>query len=218
MNFDIFRGRLIVLEGEDHSGKTTIGKMMTDFLNDNEIETIFTFQPGDTQFGEHASITRDFCTKKTYDLNPLSNFFAFLLDRSENTAKIVMPALREGKAVIADRWWYSTIAYQFYGKELLKKFNLDIKLAREINFLASHFLKPDIALFFRREEEAVLKSKNDSRDLFESATIDFKQRVKEAYEIMIQGDTTFRVINVDENSSITLTRALTESHEHFLSM
>jgi len=122
MNLDLIKGRLIVCEGTDHSGKTTIAEKMTSFLNKNGVSTIFTFQPGDIKFGPHASITRDFCTRKTYNLDPLSNLFAFLLDRSENTSKVIIPALKEGKTVIADRWWYSTIAYQFYGKQLIEKY------------------------------------------------------------------------------------------------
>ena len=215
MNFELLRNKTIVLEGEDHSGKTTIGKMLVDFLNQNCIPAVFTFQPGDTQFGEHANITRDFCTKKTYDLDPLSNFFAFLMDRSENTSKVVIPALREGKTVVADRWWYSTIAYQFYGKELLKKFNLDLEFCRWMNFLASHFVKPDIALFFSRDREAMSKTSDDPNDIFETEKIEFKQRVKMAYDVMIQSDSVFEIVEVDNNESVTLTKTIRKIYEHF---
>lgn len=215
MNLDFFKGRLIVCEGADHSGKTTIAKMMVDYLNESGIPAIFTFQPGDTQFGAHAEITRDFCTKKTYNLDPLSNFFAFLLDRSESTSKVVIPALKEGKTVVADRWWYSTIAYQFYGKQLLDLYNLNIEFARWMNMLASHYIKPDIALYFQRDLDAIRLDRNDENDIFETEKEAFKQRVRNAYEIMIMGDPLFKVVDVDDKASVTLSRAMGIIYDQF---
>ena len=215
MNIDLFKGKLIVCEGADHTGKTTVAEMMTDELNEQGVQTIFTFQPGDTAFGKHAEITRDFCTKKTYNLDALSNFFAFLLDRSENTIKIVKPALEAGVAVIADRWLYSTISYQFYGKNLKDKYNLNLKFFSWMNELASHYLKPDIALYFMRDVEAVKAHEDDDKDIFETEKEAFKKRVKDAYELMVQVDPIFKIIEVHENATVTLSRAIQTSYEYF---
>ena len=202
-----FKNKLLVFEGEDHCGKSTIARLLVEHLNKNDVPAVFTFQPGDTAYGNHAEILDEFCTGKTYTLDPLSNLFAFLLDRSEHTAKVVIPELEAGKTVISDRWWYSTIAYQFFGKQLLNKFNLNIDFAYWMNELASHFVHPNTVFYFRREQSKIDGTKNDTLDLFESETDAFKRRVKEAYLEMIETDD-FTVIEVNDDPQITLERVI----------
>jgi dTMP kinase len=203
-----FKNKLLVFEGEDHCGKSTVARLFVEHLNKNNISTIFTFQPGDKAYGNHAEIMDELCTGKVYSLDPLSNLFAFLLDRSEHTIKVVAPALESGKTVVADRWWYSTIAYQFFGKQLLSKYNLNEEFAYWMNKLASHFVEPDVVFYFRREQSKIDSTKNDNKDLFESETDAFKRRVKEAYQKMIRFDPHFIVINVDDDAQTTLERVL----------
>lgn len=210
MNNDLekFRNILIVCEGIDHCGKSTVAKALVDFLNNVGIPSVYTFQPGDTQYGQHAEIMRDFCTRKTYDLNPLSNFFAFLLDRSEQTSKVVLPAIKDGKTVVSDRWWYSTIAYQFYGKQLLSEYNLDDKFINWMNELASHYLEPNVVLYFNRPQELVDTTPENQQDRFETETDRFKSRVKDAYLKMLTDNPKFREIIVDNDIGVTLNRVI----------
>jgi dTMP kinase len=202
-----FKGKLIVFEGEDHCGKTTVAKLLNQALNDAGIKSIFTFQPGDPSYGPHALLIDKFCTKKEYPLDPLSNLFAFLLDRSEHTAKVVIPALKNGTAVVSDRWWYSTIAYQFYGKQLLEKYYLDKKFAGWMNILASHYIQPDISFYFQRQQQLIDNDKDDESDQFESADDSFKRRVKNAYLDMVN-DKIFVKIDVSSDPNETLQRVL----------
>lgn len=204
--------RLIVFEAPDHCGKTTLAKKLTDYLNDNGIKAVFTFQPGDVQYGEHASILADFCKKKTYNLDPLSNLFAFLLDRSEHTAKFVFRKLEEGYVVVCDRWWYSTISYQFYGKQLLEKYNMNLEFASWMNRLASHNLEPDIVFYLVREQEKVDNTENDKEDIFESAGTLFKKRVLRGYEDQYR-DNGFVKIEVDDDVEKTFSRILEKLEE-----
>ena len=210
MNNDLekFRNKLICMEGIDHSGKSTIAKSLVNFLNGVDIPAIYTFQPGDIQFGPHAEIMRDFCTRKTYNLDPLSNFFAFLLDRSEQTVNVVSPALKEGKTVVCDRWWYSTIAYQFYGKQLLEKYKLNIEFANWMNELASHFIEPDVVLYFNRPQELVDTTPQNEKDVFETESEGFKMRVRDAYLKMLEENPKFVEILVDRDPGITLNRVI----------
>jgi len=81
--------------------------------------------------------------------------------------------------------------------------------------LASHYMKPDIALYFQRDLKAVESDKNDDNDIFESEKESFKRRVREAYELMIMGDPLFKIVNVDNDSETTLNSALGVIYEHF---
>ena len=45
------KGKLIVLEGIDGSGKSSIGMMLTDALNSLGIKSIYTFEPTHAYYG-----------------------------------------------------------------------------------------------------------------------------------------------------------------------
>lgn len=203
-----WKNKLLVFEAQDHSGKTTLAKKLNEHLNENNIKSVYTFQPGDIQYGQHAEILNNLCKKKTYNLDPLSNLFAFLLDRSENTSKFAIKKLEEGYTVISDRWWYSTIAYQFYGKQLLEKYNMDLTFAYWMNKLASHNLEPDKVFYLVREQMKVENDENDPTDLFESANKEFKNRVKQGYEHQFELNQNFIKIEVDDDIDVTLKRIL----------
>jgi dTMP kinase len=210
MPFDLekFKNKLIVFEGPDHCGKSTIAKMLKELLRENGMNAEFVYQPGDYAYGPHAGFLDELCTGKKYNLDPLSNLFAFLLDRSEHTAKVIEPDRQQGKTVISDRWWYSTIAYQFYGKRLLEKYKLNLEFAQWMNKVASHYLEPDVVFYFERAQDRVESTENDMHDLFESESDAFKRRVREAYHEMAQTNSLFKTIQVDENPHITLGRVL----------
>lgn len=205
MNLEKFRNKLIVFESIDKQGKSTISTMLNDYLNNNGIDSIYTFQPGDTQYGEYATFIRDLCKSKNYNLDALANLFAFLLDRAEVTSKVIIPALKAGKTVISDRFWFSTIAYQFYGKGLGKQFNLNDDFGERLNLLASHDLTPDMIFYLIRPEEQIKSSEYDTNDIFETETDSFKKRVKDAYLEMIE-KYNFKVVEVSTDPEITLQR------------
>jgi len=143
------------------------------------------------------------CKTKKYDLHPMTNLFAFLLDRSEHVAKKIIPALQDGKVVISDRFWQSTIAYQFYGKQLLEKYELSRDFAYWMNTVASHNVKPHHAFFLQRPQELVDADQDDEKDLFETESDKFKQRVKDGYDSLVKSGE-LQIINVDPDPMITL--------------
>jgi len=146
---------------------------------------------------------RDMCKTKKYDLNPVTNMFAFMLDRSENTIKI-KKYLDNGYTVISDRFTSSTIAYQFHGKELLKKYNLNKEFAYWMNKLASHNLEPDYAFYLDRPKEKI-NDIDDTKDLFETESDKFKNRVEKAYLDMVSNKELIP-IKVDDDPEVTLNR------------
>ncbi len=206
MDLEKCRNKLIICEGQDHVGKSVVSKLLVKKLNDINIPAIYTFQPGDND-AEYNAMLHDMCKTKKYDLDPLSNMFAFLLDRSEHTSKKIIPALQEGKTVVCDRYWFSTIAYQFYGKQLLEKYELSIDFAFWMNRIASHNLAPHHAFFLQRPQELIEATQDDAQDLFETESYLFKQRVKAGYKFLVdQGQ--LKVVNVDVDPEVTLERII----------
>jgi len=180
MNIEQFRNKLIIFEGQDSTGKSSVANLLNDYLNKNNIQSVFTFQPGDTAYGTHAVLMRSLCKDKRYNLHPLANFFSFQLDRVEQTAKVVVPALEEGKTVISDRWNYSTYAYQLYGQQLIEKLNMPKAVAEWLLETAIISRKPDMVFYFPHRITGTRR--DDPNDNFDALGGDFFGRVHMAYE------------------------------------
>ncbi len=180
MNIERFRNKLIVFAGSDRCGKSSVAQLLYKYLNDNGVDTVFTFQPGDSAYGTFAPMMRSLCKDKRYNLHPLANMFAFLLDRVEQTSKIIEPSLKEGKTVISDRWSYCTYAYQLKGKQMLGSYGIDEHVADWLISSASICREPDIVFYF--PEKLNVKRDDDPNDNFDAASDDFMDRVHEGYE------------------------------------
>lgn len=177
MNLEKFRNKLIIFEGMDKTGKTSVARELTNKLNENNIETIFTFQPGDDKYSVIAPFLRSFCKDNRWNLHPLTNLFMFLADRTEQISKVVEPALQEGKTVICDRWWYSTYAYQLCGKNVKEEYSFNYNIIHVFDRIEP----PDFVFYF---PEKVYDKNEDNFDLFEMEEDNFHSRVKEGYEVL----------------------------------
>ena len=203
MNLEKFRNKLIVLEGMDFCGKTTVGKMLVDYLNINNIPAIFTFQPGDPAYGVNATLFRSLCKDKRHNIHPLTNFFIFFADKVEQAHKVVIPALEDGKTVVSDRWWHSTFAYQFFGKGLIEKYKLTREIGDWLNSASTLELIPDVVYYFYQQ----IKKHNreeDKNDMFDAAASEFKKRVKEGYEALYDAEDNIKKVDTGKNAEETL--------------
>jgi dTMP kinase len=103
------RGILVAIEGIDGVGKTTQSIRIVERLTALSFNAVRFFEPtNETQEAqqirrtlEHGSLT------KPTDLVDL-----FLADRRHDVENHIMPALREKKIVVMDRYFLSTAAYQ----------------------------------------------------------------------------------------------------------
>lgn len=102
-------GKLITFCGLDGCGKSSMIKMLTEFLTERGIEFIVTKQPTDTM--RNTDIFRTFMDcpdNSAYEYRSLSLMAA--ADRIQHANKVILPALKEGKIVICDRYFYSCLA------------------------------------------------------------------------------------------------------------
>jgi dTMP kinase len=102
------KGILVVLEGIDGSGKTTQARSLLRRLRSRGWESVFFREPTRGKWG------REIKRKAVRDgsLTPEEELDLFIKDRRENVEKNLKPALKMGKIVILDRYYFSTIAYQ----------------------------------------------------------------------------------------------------------
>ncbi len=101
------RGLLIVFEGIDGAGKTTQVDLLEKFFVSIAVPTVRSKEPTDGAWGKKI---RDSATNGRMPLE--EELHAFTEDRKEHVRDLISPALADGKIVILDRYFYSTVAYQ----------------------------------------------------------------------------------------------------------
>lgn len=105
------RGKLIVLEGGDGSGKSTQASLLADRLG-----ALLTREPGGTGTGER--IRALLLDPDLPALAPRTETLLLLAARAQHAAEVLTPALAAGRTVVCDRFSGSTVAYQGYGRGL----------------------------------------------------------------------------------------------------
>jgi len=107
------KGKFIVIEGGDGSGKDTQIELLRKELG--EENTIWTREPGGTAAG--TEIRKILLSDALTDVSAKTELLLFYASRAEHLEKIIIPALEEGKNVISNRFSLTTLAYQIYGRE-----------------------------------------------------------------------------------------------------
>jgi dTMP kinase len=119
---------------------------------------------------------------KRWNLNQRSIMFALMLDRSEVVPNVIIPALKEGKTVISDRWGYSTICYQIYAAGLKEELGMTDEIIDWLTYGCLN-IKPDMVFYF---PDKVGNRKNDPNDRFDNASSSYMQRVIAAYDMLAE--------------------------------
>lgn len=101
------QGLFIVIEGIDGTGKSTQSKRLSEWFRSRGREVVLSREPTDGPWGKKL---RESAT--TGRLSAEEELECFLNDRREHVEMSIKPALAEGKVVILDRYYFSTMAYQ----------------------------------------------------------------------------------------------------------
>ena len=167
---------LFVFEGVEGSGKTTQTQILCDKLESVNQRAITTREPGGTTSGE---LIRNIILDQE-DLTPMSELYLFNAARSLLIEQLVIPQLREEIHVIMDRFIYSTMAYQSYGREI------PLQTVKTINEIASHQVVPDVIVLLDIPPQKALSRRPDPRDRFEREALDFHTKIRDGYLAMAQ--------------------------------
>jgi len=181
----------ITFEGPEGCGKSTQAKRLKTYLEGKGLRVLSTFEPGGTQVGKEI---RSLLLKPESVLDETTEVYLFAADRSEHVSKIILPALKEGKIVISDRYVDSTLAYQIGGRKLPED------LVRYLNMISSKGLVPDLTVLLDVSPEVGLKRARSKgpADRFEAEAVAFHKRVREFYLRAAKDEPDrFVVINTD---------------------
>jgi dTMP kinase len=104
----VTRGLLIAFEGIDGTGKSTQLPLLAEFLRSQGHVVVETREPTDGPYGRQIRALYSNRGRVT----PRQELELFLQDRRQHVEQCIQPALREGKIVLTDRYYFSTAAYQ----------------------------------------------------------------------------------------------------------
>ncbi len=171
------RGFFITFEGTDGAGKTTQAKLLKNWLEGHRKRVVLTREPGG---GRVAERIRALLLNRQSTMEDLTELFLYQAARVEHTAKVIRPALRQGKIVICDRFTDATIAYQGNARGLPRP------PIHYLNRLATGNLKPDLTLWLDLPPRQALRNaqgRHPSRngDRMESEGVKFQDKVRRGY-------------------------------------
>ncbi len=194
------RGKFIVLEGGEGSGKGTISAHLQKVLKDENV--IFTREPGGTPLGEELR-TLIFDTK----MSTMTELLLFEAGRAEHLDKVILPALLRGTHVICDRFDASTYAYQVtarWKKQHAQFFEL-------VNTEVLRDVSPDLYLFCDISPEAALARRmaaGGEVTRFDEEDLSFHEAVYRGYKEFLKDK---RFVAIDATMGIPEVIAIAES-------
>ncbi len=157
-NSSVQRGKLIVFEGIDGTGKSTQIQLLAKMLQAQGTEVVCSFEPTRGPWGmrvrEAAMANERLSMEEEID--------CLLQDRRQHVKQLIKPALERGAWVLLDRYYLSMMAYQ--GASGAK-----VEQIREANEDFAPI--PDLAIWLDQPVDvslARMESRGEARDAFEN--------------------------------------------------
>jgi dTMP kinase len=163
------RGRFIVLEGGEFSGKSTQSRLLADRLRASGREVVETFEPGDTALGrELRRLLLEFD-------GPIDRYTEALLmaaDRRQHAADVITRAVDSGLDVVCDRYVPSSLVYQGEVREVPLEF---------IETINEGVPTPDVVILLDVPDDVAVARGGNPSDRIEREGETFHRKVREAY-------------------------------------
>ena len=191
------RGKFIVFEGTDGSGKSTQMRLLGKYLASRGVEVCFTHEPTDSPFG---GLLRD-CMKRTIDTNEhtiAALFAADRIDHIQNPVYGILSKLEQGITVLCDRYYFSSFAYNGGF--------VPLEWVIELNKPAMQLLRPDLTIFFDLSAEVAMNrvARRTERERYEN--LERQKLIREKYfEVFerFKDDENIAIIKSEESKEAT---------------
>ena len=166
------RGAYVTFDGGEGVGKSTQVRRFGERLGIKVVR-----EPGETPFGHEV---RRILLNPDLEATTESELFLFSADRHNTLQTVTLPHLRDGKSVLSDRSYLSTMAYQCYGG------GLSLDYARQVTKLAIGTQLPDKQVIFDIDpavayERMHAAGKDTAGDRFESRDRAFHEKVRKGF-------------------------------------
>lgn len=187
-------GVFITIEGVEGVGKSTAIQFLKSYFNSLHRDFILTREPGGTEIAE--AIRKLILLHHEEQMDSDTELLLMFASRAQHIARVIHPALKEGKIVLSDRFTDATYAYQGGGRGMDKN---RIAILEE---WVQQGLQPDLTLLLDAPIEIGLEriTSRGAKDRIEEERIDFFQRVRDAYLMRAKKfPSRFRIIDATQS-------------------
>ena len=169
-------GRFITLEGGEGTGKSTQVKRLASTLQARGISVITTREPGGSPGAEE--IRKLMVEGEPGRWNPITETLLAYAARADHVARIIGPALTDGRWVISDRFSDSTYAYQGVGR------GVERETIRRIDSAVLDDFAPDLTLIMDLDVQIGLArahARPGAENRFEKFGVQFHEKLRQAF-------------------------------------
>jgi dTMP kinase len=190
-------GLFLSFEGGEASGKSVQAQRLAERLRADGRDVVSVREPGSTPVGERV---RDIVLHaQDIPLAPNAQALLYSTARAQLVRDVIRPALAEGRIVIVDRFFDSTLAYQGFGH------GADLDQLRAVTAFAVGDTRPDRTLLLdlpvvAAEGRAATRKPGRAWDRFEAEARAFHERVRGGYlQLAAAEPRRFAVIRADRD-------------------
>ncbi|MCL4169816.1 UNVERIFIED_CONTAM: hypothetical protein GTU68_015352 [Idotea baltica] len=197
--------RFIVIEGTEGVGKSTLISGLSAALSEQGETVLVTKEPGGSTLGKE--IRKILLSEQKEAIAPKAELLLFLADRAQHVEKVIKPALAAGQIVLCDRYTYSTLAYQGYGRGLSRE------TLNQFNSFATSDLKADRVLLLDADPRVGLARAAERKNAAKlEEQLKFHDTLREGFLAMAKQEANlFRIIDCTQSPEAVLKSALDHS-------
>lgn len=195
-------GLFITFEGTEGCGKSTQIRKLSTRLRHLGYRVLSTREPGGTPVGESIRHLLKF-SKSSSKMLSETELLLFAASRAQLVREMILPALRQGKIVLCDRFVDSTTVYQGIARKL------NMRFIAALNAFATAGRHPDLTLVFDVNARLGLeraKRKTKTADRMETQANSFYEAVRRGFlRLAKQDPTRVKVVNASASLEETST-------------
>jgi len=193
-------GYLITLEGDDGAGKSIQGEMLITHLRNSRLDVVTFREPGTTKIGNQIrDVLHDTGNVEMMDR---TETLLYQASRAQVAGEQLIPALKNRKIVVLDRFRDSSVAYQGFAR------GMGAGWVDSLNDFSTEGLTPDLTILFDIDAEVGMMRRRVGSELGEewnrmdALEKEFHDDVVYAYRVLAENDIDNRWEIVDASRSI----------------
>lgn len=188
-------GLFISFEGPEGAGKTTVLQEIAERLKAQGQDVVMTREPGGIPIAE--KIREVILDSNHSAMDGKTEALLYAAARRQHLVEKIIPALKQNKIVLCDRFIDSSLAYQGFAREL----GIDEVLA--INLFAIEEYMPDCTIFFDVPPEVGLariwKDQEREQNRLDLEKVEFHEQVYKGYqEVMLRDEGRIQVVDAQQ--------------------
>jgi dTMP kinase len=188
-------GKFITFEGIDGCGKSTQLALASKILIEKGYDVVVTREPGGTSISE--KIREILLSPSNGEMVNECEILLYCAARAQHVREKIIPAVKNGKIVLCDRFQEATFGYQGFGR------GIPLEVLQAINTYATGGLNPDLTFIFDLSVEMSVSRMakiNKAKDRLEQNGADFFQRIRDGFlDLAKNSPERIKLINAEQN-------------------